>query len=59
MLSARQFGLSRTLDDVGRASPGGVVAALLHQAALSTRARSNTNPARPYIGRLIVFNRFT
>ena len=50
---------SRTLDDVGRASPGSVVAAPLHQATLSTRARSNTNPARPYICRLIVFNRFT
>src|SRR4051812_43621892 len=29
------------------------------QAALRTRARSNTNPARPYICRLIVFSRFT
>src|SRR5262249_46365405 len=29
------------------------------QAALSTRARRSTNPARPYICRLIVFNRFT
>jgi len=28
-------------------------------AALTTRALSNTNPARPYICRLIVFNRFT
>ena len=59
VLSASLFGLSRTLDDVGRASPGSVVAAPLHQATLSTRARSNTNPARPYICRLIVFNRFT
>src|SRR5262249_35644748 len=56
---APEVGLSRTFDDVGRASPGSVVAAPLRQAASSTRARSNTNPARPYICRLIVFNRFT
>ena len=49
---------SRTFDDVGRARPGSVTTPL-HQTALSARARSNTNPARPYICRLIVFNRFT
>ena len=53
------FGFSRTFDDVGRAGPGCIFAAPLHQAASSTRARSNTNPARPYICRLIIFNRFT
>ena len=51
-------GFSRTFDDVGRARPGSVTTPL-HQTALSARARSNTNPARPYICRLIVFNRFT
>ena len=54
-----EFASSITLDDVGRASPASVVAAPRHQAALSTRARSCMNPARPYICRLIVFNRFT
>ena len=53
------YRLSRTLEGVGRASPGSAVAAPLHQAALSTRARSNMNPARPYICRVLAFNRFT
>ncbi len=57
--SETTYGFSRTFDDVGLASPGSVVAAPLDQATLSTRARSNTNPARPYICRWIVFNRFT
>ena len=51
--------LSRTLGDGGRTSPDGVGAAPLRQAAVSTRARSRANPARPYICRLIVFSRFT
>jgi hypothetical protein len=50
---------SRTLGDSGRTSPDGFGAAPLRQAAVSTRARSKANPARPYICRLTVFNRFT
>ena len=53
------YRISRNFDDDGRASRGSIIAAPCHQAASSTRARSNTNPARPYICRLIVFNRFT
>jgi hypothetical protein len=48
------FGLSRTFDDAGCSSPGSITAFGSSQAALSTRARSSTNPARPYICRLIV-----
>ncbi len=41
------------------ARPGSVVTTPLHQTALSPRACSNTNPARPYICRFIFFNLFT
>ena len=43
------YRISRTFDDAGCSSPGSVAAAGSCQAALSTRARRSTNPARPYI----------
>ena len=55
---SEKWGFSRTLGDDASflhvCSLGGRL-----YAALRTRARSSSNPARPYICRLIVFSRFT
>ena len=59
VLSCPLSGISRTFADAGYSSLGSGTAVAFCQAALSTRARRSTNPARPYICRLIVFTCWT
>jgi hypothetical protein len=52
-------GFSRTFDDVAETGPGHIVVLLACYDESTTRALSNSKPARPYICRLIIFKRFT
>src|SRR5262249_6382258 len=51
------FWFSRTSDDAAHASSASIIAVSADHGAWTTLALSNTNPALPYICRLIVFRR--